>query len=108
MLGVIAGQGGFDPKGKTAVSGKLSTTSTAYVTFLSVNGSGYLTGIGACSDNSRTYINIIIDGTAREVYCGRYVGGTGFSPMYRFESSLIVQAKTTAVYVHASAVALVD
>lgn len=111
MLGGIAGQGGFDSKGKTPMISYNTTGSTSYVNLLSISGSGYLTGISGDSGNGLVTLKITIDGVAlTEILVSSHNYTIFFSlPMiFRFESSLLIQGKVATDVLKFNASYLLD
>ena len=96
MIGAIAGQQGFDPKGKTGAStGIVGTPGTTYSDVLNILGSGYLVGmIIACGGtDGKHYTRLVVDGVVlwdKQDSASGY-GGQGQTLMIRFNTSLQIQ-----------------
>lgn len=95
MLGGIAGQGGFDSKGKTSyIAGTETTNDTGTpATVVSVSGSGYIQGISAGASISAVWIWLTIDGVAKATTLQVTNGSSNIalSLNVRFNSSFYVK-----------------
>lgn len=101
----------FDPKNKILTTGRYMGNSTSYVDILNITGKGYLNAIHANTTDAIYYsVRIVIDGV--EKFNGPVGhGDTSFSasPIVRFETSCLVQAKAdTSGYILASAMSILD
>ena len=98
MIGGIAGQGGFDPKKMSAQAYSTSTTSTSYVTLISITGSGLLTSVSSLNrDGGR--LKITADGVALNELLSissAFIGVFSATPFVKFSSSLLVQVRSEA------------
>lgn len=109
MLGGIAGQGGFDSKGKTpyVVGGITSATTSNPATLISVSGSGYLQSVSVGGVTSYGYLSVTIDGVAKctNLRVSNGSSASGLALNFRFESSLLVKyagSNTDAAFASAS------
>jgi len=93
MIGGIAGQGGFDSKGKTLGVAQASTSGTTYVNVLNISGSGYLMALSQVGTSTGA-VKIVIDGIT--VFDGSMLNSSypsNLALITRFETSLLVQVK---------------
>lgn len=100
MLGGIAGQSGFDSKGKTVNTISGGTSSTTYADLVNVSGSGYLVSVFNNADGStQGWVQIVIDGVTKHDYQMSYSASSGgFVLLCRFEASLIIRHKKVGTY----------
>ena len=101
MNGMIFGQGGFNPEGKTAQISNATTTSTTYVNALTVNGSGILIGVfPIVTFEVNGAIQIIIDGVTKfdgaVAYGYRSSNNMSLTCLFKFKNSLVINHKTSA------------
>ena len=116
MIGGIAGQGGFDPKGKTIKINNAGIASTSYVDLVSITGSGYLISVSTHSGyKADTRLRVVVDGV--EILNGRIgtgstesAGGGDITFMIKFSTSLLIQLHSgNASYsCHSTSVCLLD
>lgn len=105
MNGMIFGQGGFSPDGKTPVLGGTGVPTTSYQNAVNITGSGYLLSIGGVgisgSAGGYLYWKVIVDGVAcgTDIPVGRANDtGVGCSSLFapiRFETSLVLQYRVS-------------
>lgn len=105
---------GTNFQGKTVGYAGGSTASTTYVTLLNVSGRGILTSISQMlSHNSSAtgWIQITVDGVVvvnNTEWSLLYYTNTNLSPMWKFNSSLLIEHKTGGGTVFSRASYLLD
>lgn len=99
MLGAVAGQGGFDPSGKTPQITRGKMIGTTLTEIINVSGSGYLIAAWLWSYKGG-YVDIIVDGvtllnSSEFIQNVAYGAGGGFTLFFKFCSSIVVKAKNS-------------
>ena len=111
MNGMIFGQGGFSPDGKTPrVARAQSLGSAGEQTVLSLTGSGYLIGISTGAENN-CLLKLVLDNvTLMNIEDAGYGAANGMPFMMRFKSSLLIthKAVTTNKLVYTQIMYLLD
>lgn len=89
----------FDPKGKTPNVVDAAVSSTSFADLINITGKGYLIGIDAVMAYSNAaFVKLIIDGVtiidgSIQFSGGHNYGSNSLPLIFRFETSLQVQAK---------------
>ena len=98
MIGAIAGQQGFDSKGKNILTVLTTTTSSSYVDALNIVGKGYLMDVqhaySGGSGAAQSFMKMVLDGATKfdgQAIGSSYGGSIGLTPICRFESGVKIQ-----------------